>query len=122
MFKFFDYVFYCVCTFYYKNNDSSPIFAGLAVLSLMQVINIFTIVALIFHLLKYTPNHIKLIVGCTCIIVTVLNGFRYNKFNYNILNERWKDDNSKIQKKKGTFVVLYLLLTIPLAFLIGFIF
>src|SRR5438477_11071198 len=100
MWTFFDYAYYRICKFYYENRDSGARFGGLAVLSVIQFLNIFIVFWVICFLLRFTIHNNKLIVILGYFVIVVLNGFRYNKLNYDVLDAKWKDEDVRTQKKK----------------------
>jgi len=60
----------------------------------------------IYHL-SFTFN--KLITALFCFIIVILNAFRYNKLNYDVLKERWSNEDAKTYQRKGTGVFLYII-------------
>jgi hypothetical protein len=47
-------------------------------------------------------------------IVLILNAVHYNKLNYDILNERWGNENKKTKQRKGAAVFIYIILSVLL--------
>lgn len=46
------------------------------------------------------------------VALTILNGIRYNRLNYDVLKQRWADEDAKSYQRKGVGVVLYILLSV----------
>src|SRR5437773_2188345 len=114
MLKLFDYMFYRFCKFYYESGSSSPMFGGLFLLSLMQLLNVFSFVVLVSLMLNFNVINNKLLFAAYYLALVILNGFRYNKFNYEILNERWKNEDKNTQKKKKTAILIYFIVSVLL--------
>ena len=115
MLKFFDYLFYRACKFYDKGKDQSTAMTGaLVILVLMQVFNllsVFSILQIIIHK-KYDVHKLLIVVGI--FLLLIVNGIRYNKLDYAFFKGKW--DNNDGMKKRGNFLILYLLLSTILFF------
>jgi hypothetical protein len=124
MMKFFDYVYYKSCQFYYANGEGDGAgISGLAFLSLIQYLNLISIIAILWLIFPYKfvfTGGAKVITALIFIIIVVVNGFRYNKMNYNTLRERWDNEDKKIKRKKEIRVIFYILITVIIV--IGLIF
>ena len=119
MFNFFDYLFYRICRYYEKHKEDSPMFSGIALLSLIQSVNLFILYGVICLIFNYRPSHIKLIAIGTCFFLVLFNGFRYYKFTYPILKEKWQNEEPKIQKRKKRFLIAYIVLILILTFILS---
>lgn len=109
---FFDYIFYRVGAVYKTTQDRSPEFAAVCVVSLIEILNAIFLIGIyeqIFHF-YFTPNKLTTILGL--ITVLTLNAFRYNKLDYDSLNEKWGKENIEIKKRKGTAVFVYIFLSV----------
>lgn len=116
MLRLFDYVYYTICVFYDKNRGSSPGVTALLIIAMLQFFNLFTLLFLIEIILsqKISINNLTIV---TCgLLLLVWNGFRYNKFNYDILKEKWKNETTTQKKKKKNYVLFYLILSVVSVF------
>ena len=112
MLRFFDYVYYRTCIFYEKSGEKKSYrISALVLLSALHVLNLFFLFQLIFTFLNYLPNINKYIAIIPYAAFLILNGVRYNKLNYDVLRERWANEDVKSYQKKGVGVVLYMLLS-----------
>lgn len=115
MLKFFDYVYYKCCQFYYKNGEENGYkISGLALLSLFQLLNIALIIILVFQWFHYWANINKMLFAIPVFILLLLNGFRYNKLNYDVLKEKWENESATTSKKREVGVLLYMVLSVIL--------
>jgi hypothetical protein len=119
MLTFFDYVYYTICRYYYKNNDKGARISALALLSLIQCFNLFSLFV-IFDLLKYLPDNRKYIAVFSYILLLILNGIRYNKFNFDVLDEKWGGEKVNTKKKKNFFIGGYFILSIIIVVILIF--
>jgi hypothetical protein len=106
---FFDYIFYRVAKAYKSTKDSSAEFAAVCVVSLIEVLNLILMIGIYAQIdhLSFIVN--KLITVLVCLIIVILNAFRYNKLNYDILKERWNNEDAETYQRKGTGVFFYIL-------------
>ena len=114
MMIFFDYVFYRMAKVYKGTKDNSPEFAAVCLLSLLQCLNLFSIIIINWQIFHYSQTINKLVIGIIMVVWIILNAIRYNKLNYDILNEKWGNEAATTKKKKGTIVIIYILLSITL--------
>lgn len=107
----FDYVYYKACDFYSNYGGSSPKFSGFVVVAMMQYFNLYAIYLLICILLhkKFNEGIITdLIIG---ILLLIFNGVRYNKKNYDLLKQKWKDEDVRIKLKRRRLVTAYVIIS-----------
>ena len=109
---FFDYLYYRICEFYYAHNSSSPRIAGLVILSLMYCLNFIFIYGVTSLILKRHIEFSKVSLVILYFSLLILNGIRYNKLNFDLLNKRWKGESENIKKKKQTMVMIYIAMSI----------
>lgn len=115
MFKFFDYVYFTVCRYYIDRQRSSPAISALAIISFLHMLNLFTLFFLFIAFLPHKPHLNKYLVGSgLSLILLILNGIRYNKRNFEVLNRVWGDEENR--KRKQTAVVIYIILSMILCF------
>jgi hypothetical protein len=115
MFRFFDYVYYRTCIFYNKSGEKTSYrISGLVLLSVLQVLNLLFLFQLTFTFLNYWPSLNKYIAVILYVIFLILDGIRYNKLNYDVLRERWANEDAQSYQRKGIWVVLYILLSVLL--------
>lgn len=111
MLKFFDYVYYCLCKFYYKIRGEGAGISALAVIALIQFVNLLLLIFL-YDLISHTKFKFdKVIAVLVYIILLILNGIRYNKLNYAVLSDKLKDEQSRRKKVNETLVILYIVLS-----------
>lgn len=111
MLNFFDYTYYRVCKAYYKTKDSNPRIAGLCIITLMHFFNILSVFCLFCISIQKKIYINKILALFVILILMILNGIRYNKLHYGILQEKWQNENADIQTKKGVMVLAYILLS-----------
>jgi hypothetical protein len=118
MLTFFDYVYYRVCVFYDKNKQNSPGVIALFILSTVQIVNLLTVLFLadILFGIRMVPNKIALIIICALFLF--INGIRYNKFNYQVLKEKWHQE-TPASNNRGRFVFLYIVLSFLTVFILA---
>jgi hypothetical protein len=116
MLHFFDYVYYKSCQFYDKHGEGSGAgISGLAFLSLIQFLNLLSVVTVFWLIFPYEfilTTGDKILGAFVYIVIIFINGIRYNKLNYDILKERWDNEDKKNQRKKQIGVISYILITI----------
>lgn len=112
MIRFFDYTYYRICLFYDRNGDGkSSGISALILLTVVQIINLTTILGILFQLSHIYLGTNKFLYSIPYFVLLILNGFYYNKYNYDVLKERWKDEDIETQKRKGVGVLLYIVLS-----------
>ncbi len=99
--KFFDYVYYRVCKFYDNHGERSPGISGLVVISLMYYFNISIVLDSISIFLQKKLNTGILLVLVIFALLLLVNGFRYNRLNYQVLKNIWCNEDNNAMKKKG---------------------
>ena len=104
---FFDYLYYRFCKFYYNHGDSGARISSLAVISVLQLFNIFTIS---FALSLLLPKFIisKLYAVILYAVLLILNGLRYNKLDYELLDKKWAGEEEPRRKKKNVSLIIYI--------------
>jgi hypothetical protein len=107
----FDYVYYRICRWYMNQNDSSPGITALIIISLLQFVNAFSLFILLCLALKIHPTLSRVVPVISTITLLVLNGFRYNSLNYEVLSNRWANEDTLQGKRNGNKVRLYVLLS-----------
>ena len=109
---FFDYVYYRICKFYRGTKDTSPEFAAVCVVTLLEALNLIFLTGFCAQLVHYYFNPNKIISILILLIWLILNALHYNRINYDILNERWGYEGSKIRSMRGVLVLFYVLISI----------
>lgn len=110
MMQFFDYTYYKICEFYSKYEKVSET-TGLIVLAMMYNFNLLSLFFL-FSIIVNTNIHFSiLLIIILYIILVVLNGIRYNKISYGILEKRWQDEDKNVRLKKSCLVLAYIILS-----------
>lgn len=111
--KFFDYVFYRVCKGYMQNAEKGAEGSAMALLSLVQAFNIFSILMLIGIIIQKKSILNKGIGLFILISLYVLNYIRYiyrENNNYQVLKSQWESQG--FQENKGILVFAYISLSI----------
>ena len=107
MLRFFDYVYYRSSKFYFDNKGTNSKISGLCIIVIMHLFNISILFFLYCIVSKTKPFISKSIIIFLLVFFFLLDGIRYNKLNYNILSDRWKDELHA--NKRGTLVLLYII-------------
>ena len=115
--KFFDFIFYKVCTWYMNNKSSSPEFGATCVVSALQGLNVI-ILFLLFEILNQSKSIIpKLFFIAPIVLFLILNYVKYiyrENMSYPVLKEKYQDQNKKNQKT--ILATIYFLVTVLLSF------
>jgi hypothetical protein len=116
MIVFFDYIFYRVFSFYKEEwSNDMPGFNAVLILSLMQSFNVIPV--LLAYLLIVQKNIMSIevnkyhfmIIG---FLILFFNVWRYlSGKRYNTLVEIWKNEDVIAMKRKGMFVLGYMILS-----------
>ena len=121
MFSFFDYVYYKACKIYAKENGAA--LSGVVVMAALQMLNILTILFFICVALKTKGLISKLLIIILYVSLLILNGLRYNKITYSILDEKWgiepKGEKTKHQLIAILYVCVSFILCVGLAIYLG---
>ncbi len=113
MLRFFDYVYYRLCSFYNKSGEQTSYkISGLVLLSALYVSNLIFFCQLLGILFRFWFNINKYLIIIPYFILLISNGVRYNKLKYDILNKKWGNEDLKTEQRKGLCVFLYILLTV----------
>jgi hypothetical protein len=122
--KIFDYIFYRICDFYKRKNDSSAEFTASLIVSILQcfiIINFFIIVA-IFWEYPIPANFSKFWILFLAVPVQVVNWSRYVKNKkYRLYRKTWKKETIQNRRKNGKLIVLYLIVSIFIPVIYGLI-
>ena len=114
MIKLFDYIYYRIYDFYEnKFKDDMPWLYSICLLSVIQSINIFSI--LFIYLAKYMPSyHHSPWLGVLIVAIFLLfNAIRYLVFKKIILlKAKWKDESVQKRKQHGIWVVVYIIVSV----------
>jgi hypothetical protein len=114
----FDYVFYRIVNYYSKvyNVDIVKEFAGLSILSILQLLNVLTLILII----EPTHNSVKVPILnylIICGLILTFNLIRYYKFvSYSELCFKWDKETPKAKRLKTTCVFCYCILSLFLLF------
>lgn len=111
MLSLFDNIYYRFCRFYVSHEKNGGRISALVLLSLTQ-----------FIILDAIPTTLGMIttkqVVPFCLIcyplILILNGFRYNKLNYDILHKKWSAKSKKANDRSILATRLYLIFLILL--------
>ena len=74
------------------------------------------IVFIQLYYILYKPNIIfnKYLILIPYGIILILNGIRYNKINYDYLNRKYGQEDTKVRRRKGNVLLIYILLSLLL--------
>lgn len=119
--KFFDYIYYRLYSTYRKWRDPDPWIYASMLVALMQFLNLL-VIYLIVDVLINTSTNLKPVIIVLFVVLIGLNFQRYSKVKpYEKLKGLWKDEQQELKKKKGWFIVLYIILSVLLPIAYGFI-
>ena len=109
----FDYTYYKLCLHFIKQKDEGYSLAAVFALSFFHFLNI-TVVLVIFSvfLFGYTPSNSAPIAIVLGVIVVVLNGIRYNKLHFKILDERFNSETITRNAQRENAMIWYILITV----------
>ncbi|UII31968.1 hypothetical protein LVD17_27145 [Fulvivirga ulvae] len=108
MMKIFDYIFYRVYNFYARKDKNPDTYAS----GIVSVVQFFTLLSLLaaIRLVHEFPIPGKYIVILVILVLMVVNWFRYEKSeNYKQFSERWEGKERAKRRKRGWFIILYLI-------------
>jgi hypothetical protein len=110
MIAFFDYLFYRVCEFYKKAEGEGYKLSAVAVVVAMQGFNVGTLFYLSQIIIREKFNVTTLHALAYVTFIFVLNLIKYSKPKYNIeiLQERWNNEDKNIRNKKSAMIVTYI--------------
>jgi len=115
--KFFDFIYYRVCTWYLNNKSSSPEFAGVYIVSTLQSLNVI-ILLLLFEILSQKkiiiPNLFYIAPIVPFLILNYVKYIYQENLSYAILKEKYQGQNEKNQKT--ILATIYSLVTVILSF------
>jgi hypothetical protein len=114
--NFFDYLYYCTRTFYSENKERGSGVSALAVVALMQTLNISSIYFLYCLISETRVNVSKSIIVGLYFCFIVLNGVRYSKLDPDIIKEKWEKEKDNHKIRLRTFLLIYVVLSITLSF------
>jgi len=121
IFKFYDYIFFRLSSFFEKNGGEDRD-RSIAILSILQSLNLLAFLDLISIILNYQinlPHSVKSLLGI--IIFLLLNSIRYRIFKkYQDLNKLWCNENESIRIRRGFFMILYFILSIIMTAFTGY--
>jgi hypothetical protein len=107
----FDYVYYRTYIAYQKRKESAPEIYAAGIVSIAQLCSAFMIDALLQCIMSISifTNMKKSILFIIALIIMSLNERRYKKINFKILHKRWRDEPKKLRRKRGCWVLIYIL-------------
>jgi hypothetical protein len=103
--SFFDYLYYKACKLYAKEDGAA--LSGVVVVAVLQMFNLLAFFFLMDIILKRKLPLNKIMVLLILAILVILNGIRYNKITYAILDEKWKNEIESKKIKHQLLVLLY---------------
>ncbi len=117
LFKFYDYIFFRLSSFYAKQHGNENRFGSMVLLSFTQSSNFILIGSLILIILNKSIKIPYLIIVLLSItFFYIFNTIRYKYFvSFQDLYERWKNENVSERLKKGIYIMLFLFLSLLLS-------
>jgi len=107
MLRLFDYIYYRIYKFFYKQKDNVPETKGSVLLTVLECFTLLSLVAIIRFFWEFPlPN--KLYFVPLVIFVGILNWYRYERnFDMEEFTKQWEDEDLLEKKKKGWLIVVY---------------
>ena len=119
--KLLDYLFFRVYSFYKKKKDSTPIWMGCCVLSVLIGLNLFCFVVFLSVVLKIEFYLDKLAIIFIAITSLLLLWRRYNKDDFiQNLASRYKEESLNKKKLRGWLFVIYLIVVFAIPISVGY--
>ena len=116
---FFDCVYYKVSNFYAKaekkDNDG---LSGLAIVALMQSLNIFTLFNTYCILVQQKIPLPSWSLALLILALTFANGTRYYKITFSSLQEKWEQIGERKRNILNNFVTVYIIGSISICLII----
>ena len=124
--KYYNYLFYRVADYYINRwKDTGGLVNGIGLVTFMQLTHlwsIFIVTALFSEQVNYclfekweTKSSLHSWIIYPCLLVYGFNMLKYLKFTkYDYFQEKWKDENKSLRKKRGWLIILYVLLNIAI--------
>lgn len=122
--RFFNYLFFRVAGYYMDGwNDFRGPINGITLVTLLQLSHLWLVLILAalfseqanYYLFekRESANFLHSWILFPCLLVYALNMLKYLKFSkYEYFKERWKSETVALKKKRGWFIIFYVLLTI----------
>lgn len=111
MLRFFDYLYYGARKFYSGYKERNSDFSALAILTLMQVLNILTTYFLYYLITETKVSINKLTFLVLFFSILILNVVRYSKLDPELIKERWENKNEKQKITMRALLVIYVFLS-----------
>ncbi len=119
--KYFDYIYYRVYSTYQKWREPDPWIYASILVALMQFLNLWVIYLIVDELIN-TSTNLKPVIVVLIVALIGLNFQRYSKVkSFEKLKDLWKEEQKEIKKKKGWFIVLYIITSVLLPIAYGLI-
>ncbi len=119
--KYFDYIYYRVYSTYQKWREPDPWIYASILVALMQFLNLLVIYLIVDELIN-TSTNLKPVIVVLIVALIGLNFQRYSKVkSFEKLKDLWKEEQKEIKKKKGWFIVLYIITSVLLPIAYGLI-
>lgn len=119
--KYFDYIYYRVYSTYQKWREPDPWIYASILVALMQFLNLLVIYLIADELIN-TSTNLKPVIVVLIVALIGLNFQRYSKVkSFEKLKDLWKEEQKEIKKKKGWFIVLYIITSVLLPIAYGLI-
>jgi hypothetical protein len=119
--KYFDYIYYRVYSTYQKWREPDPWIYASILVALMQFLNLLVIYLIVDELINTSIN-LKPVIVVLIVALIGLNFQRYKNVKpYEKIENFWKDEQKESKKKKGWFIVFYIIISVLLPIAYGFI-
>ena len=122
--NWFDYVYYRVCLYYQERwKEDSPTIYAMSAITLSMSFNVLKVL----FLYSYIQDQKLSVLGVSkysfllfAMTILVYNLYRYNKIHpYKKLRNIFENESIVIRKKRGRFVLIYLVSTFTITFVIA---
>jgi glucose-6-phosphate-specific signal transduction histidine kinase len=120
IFRFFDYVFYRAYKGYSGTSETAPEGSAVAILSLLQGLNILT-VSFLYELITHNRIHVhKYWVGVLMLVIMVFNYFRYIKKDYfEVVKKRCINESIQQEAIVWIYIIFSIVGCVGLAIYLG---
>lgn len=109
-----DYLFFRLERFFLQRGDRIASSQSSQMVALLEVITLVNLFSFFRILLRFeTPQDFKLYGILTMLVIFFLNNIRYGSIvRINEIRTRWKGEDHEIKRKRGVWIVIYIVLCI----------
>ena len=113
--RLFDYIYYrTYYLYFYKWKDDDPKIYAIGLISLLQFLNILTLLFFYLHLINTKIHIYRIYAVAFFFVIIALNFYRYRDsgYNFRLLENKWKNEISIKRKIFGYLIICYIILSI----------